>query len=176
MAMDLKIVPVPRSESDRRLVIGEANATRYIAMLTEADLLRLERAGSIFYYYEGEQVVGFGAWQRLAGGWDEIGPFFNRDAWRGRGLGRRMFHDVIAHLEAEDRSLYAVTKNDAVKHMLEGYGFVESGLLRLPAPLLLHLMGRISLLRLYHGLRKMSSGEPTIHLVKPYPYANGTIS
>jgi GNAT superfamily N-acetyltransferase len=176
MASELQIVPAPRSDADRRLVMREANATPYIAMLTEADLLGLERAESIFYYYEGEKIVGFGAWQRLSGGWDEIGPFFNRDAWRGQGVGRRMFHDVIAHLESEDRSLYAVTKNDAVKHMLEGYGFVEIPLLRLAAPLLLHLVGRVNPLRLYHGLRKMSSAEPTIHLVKPYPYANGTIS
>ncbi|HYO89372.1 MAG TPA: GNAT family N-acetyltransferase, partial [Candidatus Limnocylindrales bacterium] len=173
MALDLQIVPEPHSDMDRLAVINEANATSYIAMLTVADLKHFEHAQAIFYYYDGEAVVGFGAWQRVSGQWDEIGPFFNRDAYRGQGLGRRMFHDVVSHLEAQDRSLYAVTKNDAVKHMLEGYGFVETAMLRLPALLLLHLVSRLHPKRLYYGLRKMSSAEPTIHLVKPFPYAKG---
>lgn len=175
MAIDLEIVSAPYRDADRLQIIHEANATPYIAMLTADDLRHLERDGSIFYYYEGTTITGFGAWQRLSGPWDEIGPFFNRDAWRGQGLGRRMFHDVVAHLEAEDRSLYAVTRNNAVKHMLEGYGFAETRLLRLPAPLLLHLASRLNPQRLYHGLRKMSRAEPMIHLLKPFPYAKGRI-
>lgn len=175
MVQDLRIVPAPHSDAERLQVIQEANATPYIAMLTADDLRRLERARTIFYYYDGAILAGFGAWQRLSGRWDEIGPFFSRDAYRGQGLGRRMFHDVIAHLEAEDRSLYAITKNAAVKHILEGHGFTEASMLRLPAPLLLHLAARLNPLRLYHGLRKMSRAEPTIHLLKVFPYTKGRI-
>ncbi len=175
MALDLQIAPEPRSDADRLAVIQEANKTEFIAMLTVADLKHLEAADSIFYYYSGDDVAGFGAWQHVSGPWSEIGPFFNRDGYRGQGLGRRMFHDVIAHLEAEDRSLYAVTKNDAVKHMLEGYGFSETPLAKMPLPLFLHLVSRLRPRRIYHGLRKMNSDMPTIHLLKPYPYAKGKI-
>lgn len=164
-----------RADSDRALLAREANATPYIAMLTVANLLRLEQADSIFYYYDETVIVGFGAWQRVNAQWAEIGPFFNRDAYRGQGLGRRLFGDVIRHLESEDKSLYAVTKNDAVKHMLEGYGFEPSSVRQLPFPLIRHLAARLDLRRVYHGLRKMSSDQPTIHLLKSFPYAKGRI-
>jgi GNAT superfamily N-acetyltransferase len=144
-------------------------------MLTAADMLRLERARTVFYYYDAGQIAGFGAWQAVNAQWAEIGPFFNRDAYRGQGLGRRFFHDVIAHLEAEEKSLYAVTKNDAVKHMLEGYGFIQSPIRQLPFPLLIHLGARLDLRRVYYGLRKMSSDQPTIHLLKAFPYQKGRI-
>ena len=144
-------------------------------MLTAANLLRLERSQSVFYYYDGEAIVGFGAWQPVNGRWAEIGPFFNRDAWRGQGLGRRFFRDVIVHLESTQTSLYAVTKNDAVKHMLEGYGFLPASMRALPAPLLIHLVSRLDLRRVYYGLRKMSSDQPTIHLLKAFPYEKGRV-
>lgn len=164
-----------RTDNDRVLLAREANATPYIAMLTVANLLRLERANSIFYYYDDAVIAGFGAWQAVNAQWVEIGPFFNRDAYRGQGLGRRFFRDVIRHLEGEEKSLYAVTKNDAVKHMLEGYGFEPSSVRELPFPLIRHLAARLDLRRVYYGLRKMSSDQPTIHLLKPFPYAKGRI-
>lgn len=175
MGLDLTVEPCLRADADRALLVREANATPFIAMLTVANLLRLERANSIFYYYHDAEIVGFGAWQNVNAQWTEIGPFFNRDAYRGQGLGRRFFHDVILHLEAADKSLYAVTKNDAVKHMLEGYGFEASSIRQLPLPLVRHLVARMDLRRVYHGLRKMSSDQPTIHLLKSYPYAKGRI-
>ena len=145
-------------------------------MLTTRDLQRLERSQSIFYYYDGDTVIGFGAWQPVNGRWAEIGPFFNRDAYRGQGLGRRFFHEVIQHLEASEISMYAVTKNDAVKHMLEGYGFIETPFLRLPVRLLRHLASRVDIRRIYYGLRKSSSDQPTIHLLKAFPYQKGRIA
>jgi GNAT superfamily N-acetyltransferase len=175
MSLELEIKPQPLTDADRLLLVDDANASPFIAMLTPRDLKRLERAACIFYYYAGDQIVGFGAWQPVGLQWAEIGPFFNRDAWRGQGLGRRMFYDIISHLEAEQKSLYAVTKNDAVKHMLEGYGFAERSAARLPPLLLLHLVSRFNVRRIYHGVRKMSRAEPTIHLVKPFPYQTGPI-
>lgn len=175
MGLDLSVERRPRADSDRLLMVREANATPYIAMLTAGALLRLERSDAIFYYYHGADIVGFGAWQDVNAQWAEIGPFFNRDAFRGQGIGRRLFRDVIRHLEESQKSLYAVTKNDAVKHMLEGYGFEAAPMSHLPFPLVLHLASRLDLRRVYHGLRKMSSDQPTIHLLKPYPYAKGPI-
>jgi GNAT superfamily N-acetyltransferase len=175
MGLELERTQQPRGDSDRTLLVREANATEYIAMLTTRDLQRLERSESIFYYYDRDTVVGFGAWQPVNARWVEIGPFFNRDAYRGQGLGRRFFHDVILHLESHETSLYAVTKNDAVKHMLEGYGFLETAFRRLPAPLLFHLASRLDIRRVYHGLRKARNDQPTIHLLKAFPYQKGRI-
>ena len=175
MSLELTLRLEPRQDSDRATLVDEANATPYIAMLTPVVLRRLERDNSIFYYYDEEPPVGFGAWQNVNAAWAEIGPFFNRDAYRGQGLGRRFFRDVIAHLEAQQRSLYAVTKNDAVKHMLEGYGFIETPLRGLPFPLVRHLVSRMDVRRIYYGVRKMSREQPTIHLLKSYPYEKGPI-
>ncbi|MFN8378718.1 MAG: GNAT family N-acetyltransferase [Anaerolineae bacterium] len=175
MGLDLVVERRLRADSDRALLVREANATPFIAMLTVANLLRLERTDSIFYYYHDAAIVGFGAWQNVNAQWAEIGPFFNRDAYRGQGLGRRFFRDVIRHLEDGEKSLYAVTKNDAVKHMLEGYGFEPTSVRQLPIPLVVHLATRLDLRRVYYGLRKMSSKQPTIHLLKPFPYQRGRI-
>ncbi len=175
MALELEVLPAPRCAEDRALLVREANASPYIARLTAADLARLEAESSIFYAYAGLEIAGFGAWQRVTPHWDEIGPFFNREAFRGLGLGRRMFHDVLAHREAEGRSMYVVTRNRAVRHILESLGFEQTTLRGVPLALMLHVAGRFNLRRLAAGLRKLDRSERTIHLVKRYPYARGRV-
>lgn len=175
MALDMVYLPHPRRAADRALLVREANATRYIALLTVADLERLEADATIFYAYAGAEAAGFGAWQRVTRQWDEIGPFFNREAFRGQGLGRQMFHDVLAHREGEGRSMYVVTRNPAVWHILKGFGFAETTLRGVPLALMLHVVTRFNLRRLAAGLRKLDRSERTIHLVKRYPYGPSRI-
>jgi len=176
MALELAVERSPRDDADRGLLVREANATPYIAMLTVRDLRQLERADSILYYYHEAEPAGFGAWQNVNAQWAEIGPFFSRDAYRGQGMGRRLFRDVILQLEAAHKSLYAVTRNDAVKHMLEGYGFEPSPFNRLPAALVWHVAKRLDARRVYYGIRKLSHDQPTVQLLKPFPYAKGPIA
>ncbi len=154
----------PKSENDLDILLQEVNSSRYIGQLTKEEVRHFVANGTIRFFYEGNQIVGFGAWEAINPQWVEIGPFYNLEAFRGKGLGREIVR-LLVTLNAGKR-LYAVTKNAIVKKMMLKFGFRPVNALELPLPVYRHLISKISVARLLNLGRKLSL-DPVAQYVKP---------
>lgn len=148
-------------------IIQEARQSPFLGDLSHGDLQRLIHNNTIRFSYVDGALAGFGAWIRVNAEWDEIGPFYFSKAYRGRGLGKQNVADVIDVRRAAGRSLYAITRNPAMRGILEGMGFAVVSLRTLPMALAIHAMLKLRPRKLIGFAHKPNPG-PMAHLISPY--------
>src|SRR5690349_5741122 len=140
--MPVEILDVPKSDADIRSLLDEVNRSGFIGEVTRREIDDYLRDHTIRFFYQDGMLVGFGAWQKIDAEWRELGPFYASDKHRGKGIGK-LIVDTLVQLNA-DSSLYAVTKNPAVKAMLERRGFQKVSVAALPASIRSFLARKIT--------------------------------
>jgi len=159
----MEILESPKSENDLNILLQEVNLSSFIGQLTEEELRQYITNRTIYFFYDDKEVVGFGAWEAINSEWTEIGPFYNLERYRGKGLGTLIVQHLV--MVNAGKKLYAVTKNSIVKKMLVKFGFQNVSVLELPWPIYGHLMSKLSLSRLFNLGRKLSL-EPVAQFIR----------
>ena len=159
----MDILEFPKSEADVALLLHEVNASPFIGQLTPQEVEHWLKVKTIRFFYQGDALVGFGAWDNFGLDWCEIGPFFSRDIFRGQGLGTQII-GILVRLNG-NRNLYAVTKNPIVRKLLPRFGFREVGVLALPWPVVRQLLSRVSFGRMVNLAQKFTP-DPITHHIK----------
>jgi GNAT superfamily N-acetyltransferase len=162
----IDIVPEPKSEADLYALLAEAKDSVFIAKITPADIQRLIRAQTIRFCYEGDTLVGFGAWIVINTHWSEIGPFYTAQEHRGKGMGRAMFDMVIDINREQGRKMYGITKNPVMKSMFERHRFNHVSLLALPPAIQFYLLKKLTVRKAFYLVRKFSFHESVAHFIK----------
>ena len=164
--LQIEVVSTPRSSADLDALLAEVDETPFIAQLSVSELQRHISNNSARFFYDGETLAGFGAWQPISRTWVEIGPFFVMNQYRDRRLGRRVVETLLEATNAYNQ--YAVSMNPVVKRMFERLGFQPVGLLRLPLEVQLNLLRRLSPTRLLRLASRYTPGGTT-HFIRLIP-------
>lgn len=159
----MEVLEDPKSELDMDILLQEVNASPFIGQLTRKELGRFIADRTIRFFYEADKLVGFGAWEEIDSDWCEIGPFYNMQAFRRKGLGTQIVQLLVTLNTG--KKMYAVTKNPIVSKVMLKLGFHKVGVLALPWPIYRHLLARVSVSRLLNLARKISS-DPVSHYLK----------
>lgn len=79
-----------------------------------------------------------------------------KEAFRGRGLGSKLFTNFMEQFGATQKPIYVVTRNKVVVAMLEQQGFRKTSLHKLPLPCILHQLEMLfSFYRAKEYIRKL---------------------
>lgn len=90
--------------------------------------------GNYIFDRDDDGIRAFGRSKPLTADWYELGPAYVRPDARGNGLGRKLVADRLALLEG--KNMVTFTNNPITVRLFESYGFVRSGMGRLPANVL----------------------------------------
>jgi hypothetical protein len=150
----LEITEALKSENDLLKIVTAANASEFIGRLTQEEFHRFMSHKAVRFFYDADQIVGFGAWQGIDSEWTEIGPVFIIPEARNRGFAIRYARLVLA--ENAEKKLLAATKNPAVKKMLRNAKFRPVPVSALPINILFHFLKGLTLPRLISLLKKQT--------------------
>jgi GNAT superfamily N-acetyltransferase len=160
-----EIVAKPKSEADLYPLLAEAKDSVFIAEIAPAEIQGLIHAQTIRFCYEGDALVGLGAWTAIGPHWREIGPFYTARAHRGKGVGRTLFDMVIDINRQQGCKMYGVTKNPVMKSMFERHGFHKVNLVALPPTIQLYLLKKLTVRKAFQLARKFSFRESIAHFI-----------
>src|SRR5258708_37558193 len=120
----------PQSPADLDLLLEEVNTSPFIGQLTRQEIQTRMKDRTIRFFYQNDELVGFGAWDNIDHQWREIGPFYTLIKYRSKGLGAQIV-EILVSLNT-GKKLYAVTKNPTVKRPLVRLGFQPVAATALP--------------------------------------------
>ncbi len=161
----IEISATLRSTAALETLIVEANKSPFIGEIELGELQALIRVDTLRFIYSDDILAGFGGWMSVNAEWVEVGPFYVAEQFRGLGLGKAVIHLVVAQSQVGSRNLYAVTRNPAVKHLLNADGFQEISFVKLPLPLQAFAVRKLSLRKIIRLLQK-SHPEPIAQLIR----------
>lgn len=161
----------PPDPAALRTLLQEANQSPFIGHIRAAELRHLMAAGRIRFLYTEDGLAGFGAWLPITHAWDEIGPLYVSERYRGQGFGRLVLEDIIAACEPHHTHLYAVTRNPAVKHLFDTLGFEAVGWGRLPWRVQRFVLAKLDPLKVLRFLQKPHP-EPMGHYLRRFGSAS----
>lgn len=161
----IETTPELRALAALETLLEEVNQSPFIGELSIAELQTMMAADTIRFTYVDGELAGFGAWLVINNQWVEIGPFYMAKRFRGRGLGKQIMADVVAHLDSMGKNQYAVTRNPSVEGMLATMGFRKTAFWRLPPHVLRHVVQKLRPRKLWGFFRKAAPGR-MVHLVK----------
>lgn len=153
---------IPRHPDDLRVLAEAARHSRYIGLLTVADLRRHSELGQLCLLYDQGHLVGCGAWQIIAARWCELGPYLVLPQAQSKGYGRLLLS--ATHQRSSGYQHFAITKNPAMAHLLAAHDLERVTYSALPNEIHKHLRSRLTPQRLWHLLRKFSFERPQIFL------------
>ena len=91
------------------------------------DLKKIYDQGmAVIKEFEGEIIAFRGLWPARGNGCLEMGGFWIKPEWRGRKLGSRIMGEIYA-LFPENKTVFVVTRNPKVIHLLRKHKWQEAG-------------------------------------------------
>lgn len=146
-------------------LLEEANSSPFIGEIQLAEVQSLIDDRTIRFIYVDAVCAGFGAWIRINAHWDEIGPLYVSEKFRGQGLGKQIIKAILEECQQHGTSLYAVTRNPAVKHIFKKEGFHQISLLKLPLSVQIFALRKLTPRKLLRFLQK-SHPEPVSQFIR----------
>jgi len=158
-----------RDEAALLALVEEVKRTPFIGQFTYEELLALQRAGTIRYFYVGPTLAGFAAWSAITPQWVEIGPIYAAESQRDSGIGSVLADFIVGYNLEQGRSIYGVTKNPRVKKMFLRHGFTSTPFGQLDSAIQRYLLRRILRpSRLIQIIRKRTP-DKVEHYILPKP-------
>lgn len=159
----VQMLPTLQNSADIEPVLEEIKNTKFIGEVSHQEIEQHTAGGTIRFLYDGDSLLGFGAWQFVNPVWREIGPLYIIETARERGVARMMIDEMFAINAAYN--LYVVTKNPVIGYLARQYNFTQVSMVKLPMPLKLHLLRKFKPTRIAHMLTKMSR-DPVLHYIR----------
>ncbi len=145
-------------------LLEEANTSPFIGEIQLTEVQCLIDDQTIRFIYVDEACAGFGAWISINTEWDEVGPLFISEKFRGQGLGKHIIKAILTECQRHNTSLYGVTRNPAVKHIFKKEGFQQIPLFKLPIAVQIFALRKLTPRKLLRYLQK-SHPEPVSHFI-----------
>lgn len=159
----VQMLPALHRANDIDVVLDEMKSTKYIGEVTLKEIEQHVSSGTIRFLYDGDKLLGFGAWQVVNPEWREIGPLYIIETAREKGVARQMIDEMFAINAAYN--LYVVTKNPVIGYLAKQYQFTQVSMAKLPKPLKLHLIRKFTPIRIIHLVTKFSR-DPVLHYIR----------
>ncbi len=159
----VQMLPTLQRANDIDVVLEEIKNTKFIGEVTHKEIEQHVGSGTIRFLYDGDDLLGFGAWQIVDPHWREIGPLYIIETAREKGVARQMIDEMFSINAAY--SLYVVTKNPVIGYLAKQYQFTQVSMAKLPKPLKLHLLRKFNLTRIVHMVTKFSR-DPVLHYIR----------
>ncbi|MBI5929150.1 MAG: hypothetical protein HY862_07575 [Chloroflexi bacterium] len=159
----IHMLPTLQRPNDIDAVLEEIKTTKFIGEVSHKEIEQFIRNGTIRFLYEGDNLLGFGAWQAINAEWCEIGPLYIIESARERGVARQMIDEMFAINAAFN--LYLITKNPVIRYLANQYKFTQLSMRQLPRPIKIHLIRKFNLTRIVHLVTKFSR-DPVLHFIR----------
>jgi GNAT superfamily N-acetyltransferase len=150
----IEISSVLSSIHELESLLVEANQSPFIGDIQLAEILAMKKTDTLRFIYSDDRLAGFGAWIPINAHWDEFGPFYVSERFRGQGLGDQIIQTLLVLCERRKTNLYAVTRNPAMKHILQKQGFQQVGLRTLPISVQLFALSKLNPRKVIRFLQK----------------------
>lgn len=158
-----QMLPTLQRAHDIDALLEEIKNTKFIGEVTHKEIEEHVNSGTIRFLYDGDNLLGFGAWQIVNPHWREIGPLYIIETAREKGVARQVIDEMFAINAAYN--LYVVTKNPVIGHLAKQYQFSQISMAKLPQPLKIHLIRKFKPVRIIHLLTKFSR-DPVLHYIR----------
>jgi hypothetical protein len=166
----VEMLVAPRQFSDVEEALEEVKQNKFIGQVTPEEIQKYIKNDTIRFFYEDGIFMGFGAWQKISKEWREIGPVYIMERAREKGVARQIVDEMFA-INAPYH-LYLISKNPVIFHMANRYKFQQVATSKLPTPIKLYLLKKISPRRIVSLITKYSA-DPAKHFIRPVQGVSG---